>query len=133
MDGRIERGRSTRERLIATARELFGERGYDGTSIGAVLEASGVARGALYHHFATKEALFDAVLDQLTAEIAERTAEAARPVADDPIAALRAGATAWLDMALDPAVQRIGLARRARRRRLDTLARARRAATRSAR
>jgi AcrR family transcriptional regulator len=110
VDQRIERGRSTRERLIRAARELFGERGYDGTSIGAVLEASGVARGALYHHFPSKEALFDAVLDQVVAEIAAAAAAAAGPrVADDPVAALRAGCAVWLDLALDPAIQRIAL------------------------
>jgi len=88
-DQRVERGRTTRERLIATARELFGEHGYEGTSIGAVLEASGVARGALYHHFPSKEALFDAVLDRVVADIA--------------------ASGTWLELALDPAVQRIAL------------------------
>jgi AcrR family transcriptional regulator len=110
VDQRIERGRSTRERLLRAARGLFGERGYDGTSIGAVLDASGVARGALYHHFPSKEALFDAVLDQVVAEVAAAAAAAARPrVGEDPVAALRAGCAAWLDLALDPAIQRIAL------------------------
>lgn len=107
-DARVERGRGTRERLIATARKRFGEHGYEGTSIGAVLEAAGVARGALYHHFDSKEALFDAVLDQLVAEIAATTAEAGR-AATEPLEALRAGSFAWLEAALDPAVQRIAL------------------------
>jgi AcrR family transcriptional regulator len=107
-DLRVERGRATRDRLIAAARELFGARGYDGTSIEAVLESAGVARGALYHHFPTKEALFDAVLDQVVADVAEAVAGAAR-AAPDPVASLRAGCTEWLRMALDPAVQRIVL------------------------
>jgi AcrR family transcriptional regulator len=107
-DRRIERGRDTRERLIAAARALFGEHGYEATSIGAVLEASDVARGALYHHFASKEALFDAVLDQLVAESADRAAAAAR-THDDPVESLRAGLGSWLQMALDPGVQRIAL------------------------
>jgi AcrR family transcriptional regulator len=107
-DLRVERGRATRERLIEAARALFGERGYEGTSIDAVLESAGVARGALYHHFATKEALFDAVLDRVVADIAEAVADAAR-AAPDPVASLRAGCAAWLRMALDPAVQRIVL------------------------
>jgi len=107
-DQRVERGRTTRERLIATARELFGEHGYEGTSIGAVLEASGVARGALYHHFPSKEALFDAVLDRVVADIAASAAEAARS-ADDPVDSLRAASGTWLELALDPAVQRIAL------------------------
>src|SRR2546423_12134841 len=108
VDGRVERGRTTRDGLIAAARELFGRHGYEGASINAVLEATGVARGALSHHFATKEALFDAVLDQEVARIARSAATAAR-AADDPIASLRAGCRTWLEVALDPAVQRIVL------------------------
>jgi AcrR family transcriptional regulator len=107
-DLRIERGQATRDRLVGAGRELFGERGYDATSIEAILEAAGVARGALYHHFETKQALFDAVLDRLVAEIADAAAEAAGAAAD-PVAGLRAGCAAWLRMALDPAVQRIAL------------------------
>lgn len=107
-DQRIERGRATRERLIAAGRDLFGERGYEGASVEAILAEAGVARGALYHHFATKEELFDAVLERLTAEMAETVDEAARG-ADDSVTALRAGCAAWLEMALDPPLQRIGL------------------------
>jgi len=100
--------RLTRERLLVAARELFGTRGYDATSIEAVLETSGVARGALYHHFASKTELFNAVAEELFIEIAARTGEAARGGAD-PLDRLRAGSHAWLEMALDPAVQRITL------------------------
>lgn len=108
VDGRVEKGRETRERLIATGRELFGEGGYEATSIEAILDRAGVARGALYHHFATKEALFDAVLDRLVADIADAGAGAARTAAD-PVESLRAGCGAWLSMAVDPGVQRIAL------------------------
>ncbi len=108
MDNRVEKGKATRDALVGVARELFGERGYDGTSIGAVLEAAGVARGALYHHFATKEELFDAVLDREVARVAAVAAQAGR-AASDPLASLRAGCATWLRVALDPAVQRIVL------------------------
>jgi AcrR family transcriptional regulator len=106
MDHRVEKGKATRDALVGVARELFGERGYDGTSIGAVLAAAGVARGALYHHFATKEELFDAVLDREVARVATAAAEAALQEGD-PLASLRAGCATWLRIALDPAVQRI--------------------------
>lgn len=108
IDGRKARGAATRERLLAAARPLFGERGYEATSIEAVLEASGVARGALYHHFQGKAELFDAVLAEMLIEIAERTAAAAAG-SSDPLEGLRAGSHAWLLMALDPAIQRIAL------------------------
>jgi AcrR family transcriptional regulator len=107
-DGRRQRGAATRERLIAAARELFGQRGYENTPIEAVLEASGVARGALYHHFASKAALFDAVAEEVFVEIAERTDQAAKGHSD-PLERIRAGSREWLQMSLDPAVQRLAL------------------------
>ena len=108
IDGRRVRGAATRERLLAAARSLFGERGYEATSIESVLDASGVARGALYHHFPSKAELFDAVLADVLVEIAERSAAAAAG-SKDPLEGLRAGSHAWLAMALDPAIQRIAL------------------------
>jgi AcrR family transcriptional regulator len=108
-DLRLEKGQATRERLVRSARGLFGKRGYEATSIEAVLEAAGVRRGSLYHHFPSKEALFDAVLDQLVREIARAAAGAARAAGSDPVATLRAGCRSWLKMALDPAIQRIVL------------------------
>ena len=107
-DMRLVRGKATRRRLLAAARELFGSRGYEATSIEAVLDLAGVTRGALYHHFAGKAELLDAVAEELFAEIARETGRAAAP-ATDALEGLRAGSHAWLHMALDPAVQRIAL------------------------
>jgi AcrR family transcriptional regulator len=106
VDLRIERGKTTRERLVAVGFDLFGTRGYEATSVGAILEAAGLARGAFYHHFATKADLFEAVLDKVIAQIATASVDAAR-AHDNPVDALRAGCAAWLDVALDPAIQRI--------------------------
>jgi AcrR family transcriptional regulator len=106
-DLRRERGRTTRERLIAAGRELFGELGYEATSVEAVLQRAGVARGGLYHHFDSKKSLFDAVLDRVVAEVSDQVSAAARGL--DPVAGLRAGCAAWLTAAMDPAVQRIVL------------------------
>jgi AcrR family transcriptional regulator len=108
VDGRKARGRQTRDRLVAAARELFGEHGYDQTSVRDVLDASGVARGALYHHFQSKSDLFEAVAEAVFAEVASSTNEAASGGAT-PLERLRAGAHAWLEMARDPAIQRIVL------------------------
>lgn len=108
VDGRRVRGEATRRRLVATARELFGERGYEGTSVEEVLAASGVARGALYHHFHGKADLFDAVAESVFAEIATKTDAAARGGAT-ALERLRLGAQAWLEIACDRAVQQIVL------------------------
>jgi AcrR family transcriptional regulator len=103
---RAARGRATREQLIEVATRLFAERGYEDTSIEAVLAAAGVSRGALYHHFAGKDALFVAVAERVGERI---TAEMAAAVADvrDPVAVVRAGALAWIDLAGDPVIQRV--------------------------
>ncbi len=105
---RAAQGRATREQLIEVATRLFAEHGYEGTSIEAVLTAAGVSRGALYHHFAGKEALFEAVVqavsDRITAELAGQVGDSA-----DAVAALRTAALAWIGMAGDPVIQRIVL------------------------
>jgi AcrR family transcriptional regulator len=105
---RAAQGRATRGQLIQVATRLFAEHGYEGTSIEAVLTAAGVSRGALYHHFAGKEALFEAVVaavsDQVTLELTEVIRDCA-----DPIEALRTAALAWISLAADPVIQRVVL------------------------
>jgi AcrR family transcriptional regulator len=104
----VARGAATREHLLAVATALFTERGYEATSIEAVLHAAGVSRGSLYHHFKGKDALFEAVLEAVETDIDRRTVQAAAG-APDAAAALRAGCQAWITIAGDPVVQRIVL------------------------
>jgi AcrR family transcriptional regulator len=108
MNKNVERGQATRAHLIEVATRLFAAHGYDGTSIEAVLAESGVSRGSLYHHFAGKDALFQAVLAQISAEVGRLGAEATRD-APDPVAALRGGCLAWIRVAGDPVVQQVML------------------------
>ena len=54
---------ATRAALLDEATRLFAQRGYAGTSLEDVAAASQVTRGAVYHHFDGKQALFEAVLD----------------------------------------------------------------------
>ncbi|MGH3190734.1 MAG: TetR/AcrR family transcriptional regulator [Streptosporangiaceae bacterium] len=105
---RAAQGRATRGQLIEVATGLFAEHGYEDTSIEAVLAAAGVSRGALYHHFAGKEALFAAVLGAISDRITAEVTEAIRDCTD-PVDAMRTGALAWIDLAGDPAVQRVML------------------------
>ena len=102
----VARGEATRSQLIAVARRMFAGRGYEDTSIEAVLREAGVSRGSLYHHFASKEALFEAVAEDVEATVGAQTV-AATAGADGPVAALRAGFLAWVRLAGDPVVQRI--------------------------
>lgn len=108
MKSNVQRGQATRAQLVAVATRLFAAHGYDGTSIQAVLAESGVSRGALYHHFPGKDALFLAVLEEVGTQLAARGAEAARDAAD-PVAVLRIGCLAWIRAAADPVVRQIAL------------------------
>jgi AcrR family transcriptional regulator len=106
MSKRAAQGRATREQLIEVATRLFAERGYEDTSIEAVLGAAGVSRGALYHHFAGKDALFEAVVESVENGItASMTASIAGE--QDPVEVLRAGALGWIGLAGDPVIQRV--------------------------
>ena len=104
----MDRGQATRLIILATATRLFTEEGYEGTSIEQVLRASGISRGALYHHFPSKVALFTAVLEATEARVAEKLLMAAKDAAN-PLDALRAGCFAWLDLVHEPPVRRIVL------------------------
>jgi AcrR family transcriptional regulator len=105
---RVEQGRATRAALIDVATELFAANGYEATAIPAVLDAAGISRGALYHHFESKEALFEAVLQSVEAQATLRVTRAARG-ATDPLDGLRRGCAAYLAMCRDPVVRRISL------------------------
>lgn len=108
MDGKYAKGLATRARIVEIATDLFASAGYDATSIETVLAKSGISRGALYHHFQDKAALFEAVLEAIEAAIA-KTLRAASVGISDPIAAMRAGGDAWLALSRDPAVKQIVL------------------------
>jgi AcrR family transcriptional regulator len=103
---KAERSDATRGALLSVARELFTDRGYAATSTTEIADRAGVTRGALYHHFAAKHDLFRAVFEQLEAEIAEHVAREAL-AGKDALEQLRLGCRAFLDICLDPAVQRI--------------------------
>jgi AcrR family transcriptional regulator len=108
VDRRIDRGRATRDRLVAAAVELFAARGFEGTSIEAVLEQTEVSRGSLYHHFASKQSLFEAVVAAVEARVGGEIVAASMAVGgSDPVARLRAGFLAWVRLAADPVVRRI--------------------------
>ena len=59
-----------KEEILEVATRHFAERGYEGTSMNDVAEAVGVRKASLFYHFATKDALYEAVLDRLIATLA---------------------------------------------------------------
>jgi AcrR family transcriptional regulator len=65
-----------RERVLAAALELFGERGYDATSIADIGDRAGIAKSLLYHYFGSKAKLYEAVLEAETRDALKRVAAA---------------------------------------------------------
>jgi AcrR family transcriptional regulator len=103
---RVRQAEATRSLLIDVARANFTEHGYGATSIDAIIEQAGVARGALYHHFSGKEALFRAVYETVEAEVVTRVMDAAASQSS-PWEAVRAGLSTFLDACLEPSFRRI--------------------------
>jgi len=96
---------ATRAALLDEATALFAARGYAGTSLEDVASASQVTRGAVYHHFASKQALFEAVL-QLQ-EARAMVAIAAAATAPDPWDAAIQALGAYLRQCCDPTYGRL--------------------------
>lgn len=98
----------TRATLIATARKVFSEQGYADTSMDDMTAQAGLTRGALYHHFGDKKGLLAAVTAQIDAEMDARL-QAISDAAKDPWQGFRQRCHAYLQMALEPEIQRIVL------------------------
>jgi len=97
-----------RARLITAARKAFAEQGYAAASMDELTAQAGLTRGALYHNFGDKRGLLAAVVNQIDAEMAAR-AQAVGARAGDGWQALLAEGAAYIEMALEPEVQRIVL------------------------
>src|ERR1700728_3261290 len=104
------RSAATRDALIAAARRLFAEQGFAEVPADAIVAEAGVTRGALYHQFADKTALFGAALEAVEADIARRLAEdVAAAGISDPVDALRHAVRKWLEICVEPEIHRIAL------------------------
>ncbi|MBB1248372.1 TetR/AcrR family transcriptional regulator [Rhizobium sp. G21] len=105
---RSESMEENRARLLAAARKAFAEKGYMAASMDDFTAEAGLTRGALYHAFGDKRGLFAAVVHQVDSEMAAR-ARAIAADAENGWEALQKEAAAYIEMALDPEVQRIVL------------------------
>lgn len=103
---KAERAQLSRQTLIDSARRLFEEKGYAATSTEELLAETGLTRGALYHHFRDKRALFEAVCDAMHAELVDAIEHAVRGL-DDPREILRQGSHAWLKAVSEPRRSRV--------------------------
>src|SRR5580693_2285655 len=105
-----DRSAATRDALVAAARRLFAAQGFAEVPADAIVAEAGVTRGALYHQFADKTALFGAALEAVEADIARRLAEdVAAAGISDPVDALRHAVRKWLEICVEPEIHRIAL------------------------
>jgi AcrR family transcriptional regulator len=109
-----ERLEATRTAIVSAASDLFGRQGYTQATVDKIAAAAGVAKGAVYHHFSTKERLFETVFEATTASLAAHVAASVAAAADvwDALSigtqayfdACSAGATAQIILKDGPAV-----------------------------
>jgi AcrR family transcriptional regulator len=101
-----ERSEACIETLLRVARQTFGEHGYAATSLDGLAAAARLTKGAVYHHFGSKEALFEEVFrreHRATIAHVMATGRAAK----DPVDAILKGIRTYLQTILDPVARRI--------------------------
>ena len=106
-----EHAEETRRAILDAARQRFEVQGYSATSIANIVEAAGTTKGALFHHFPSKEDLFFEIWSDIQREMdaeAKAAANAGRST-EDPYAAFLAGTRTYFRWTTTPAYQRIVL------------------------
>ncbi|MFE0028711.1 TetR/AcrR family transcriptional regulator [Amycolatopsis sp. NPDC059021] len=105
---RLDYSESTRSALVDGAVELFTKRGYAGTSLDEIAKRARVTKGALYHHFSGKQALFEAAFDAVESLVYDRLDKIVNGPGS-PWDRARGGLNAFIKSCLDPAYQRIAI------------------------
>ncbi|MBL8117221.1 MAG: TetR/AcrR family transcriptional regulator [Anaerolineae bacterium] len=103
---KVAQREATIQKLIMIAREQFGAYGYAHTATEEVVHLAGVTRGALYHHFESKEGLFRAVVEAVQQDVNAQV-QAAAEQQTDLWNQLLAGCTAFLRIGLNPSFRQI--------------------------
>lgn len=101
-----QRTEASRAALIEAGRALFGAHGFKDTSTPMIAKAAGVSRGALYHHFEDKTALFRAVVEAEFKRVEDKIDSFALQ-AKDPIEMLIEGGEAFIDAMSDETTRRL--------------------------
>lgn len=103
---RAQYSASTKRALVEVASELFTEQGYAGTSLDEIVAGARVTKGALYHHFSGKQALFEAVFEHVETDSAKLIRKAVRDN-EDPWEKALSGLRAFLSVVQEPTYRRI--------------------------
>jgi AcrR family transcriptional regulator len=103
----VERSHATISAIHTAARELFAANGFEATSMDDIATHAGVAKGAIYHHFESKQEIFTQVLESLQAEIAAAPIPPSARQIPDALDQIAAGVLRYLDSAMQPEVKRI--------------------------
>ena len=106
MTRRQEYSAATKRALVDVAEELFTKQGYAGTSLDEIVAGARVTKGALYHHFSGKQALFEAVFDRVESRAADVIRGAVRE-GGDPWEQARAGLRTFLTVVREEGYRRI--------------------------
>ena len=106
MERRQRVSEATRNALVDVAERLFSELGYSATSLDAIVAGADVTKGALYHHFSGKQAIFEAAFERVESRAAAGIATA-MDGHQDPWKRAQAGLGAFLGAVQEPAYRRI--------------------------
>lgn len=96
--------------MLAVARDLFAAEGYAAVGLEQVALSAGVTRGAVYHHYRSKQHLFTLVLNSVRAEVGRSIAQSAERVlaaTGDPWQAFEVGCRSFLEASSSASVRRI--------------------------
>lgn len=97
---------STKRALVDVAEQLFTTHGYSATSLDAIVAGADVTKGALYHHFSGKQAIFEAAFERVESRASSGIARATEGH-DDPWEKAQAGLRAFLGAVQEPAYRQV--------------------------
>ncbi|HST73747.1 MAG TPA: TetR/AcrR family transcriptional regulator [Acetobacteraceae bacterium] len=106
MVSQAERRANTRKAILTAAEDLFGQHGFAATTVDGIAAAAGVAKGAVYHHFATKENVFEAVFEATSEALVQRVV-AASTQAKDALDGMVVGSRAYFTACAEARTGRI--------------------------
>ena len=98
---------STKRALIDVAETLFTDHGYAAASLDQIVAGAQVTKGALYHHFSGKQALFEAVFERVESDASRAVKKALKGHRADPWEKALAGLRAFLEVVQEPRYRRI--------------------------